>query len=59
MSYSTYLVHPILLCVVFKAMQDRNPAPLGLALMSMLVVSWILWAWFKSPLLRIGHRLHY
>lgn len=67
MAYSTYLFHPILLCLVFRVWQHEDPAltsradlaPLALAGAITLGFSWLSWSQFESRLLRIGHRFRY
>jgi len=67
MAYSTYLLHPILLCVVFRAMKGYDPllrtfgdlVPLALALAATLALSWLSWNYFEKPLISRGRRSHY
>ena len=67
MAYSTYLFHPILLCVAFRFIRGRDPTlvgfrdmlPVGIAGVSTLGLSWLSWSQVESRLLRIGHRFHY
>ena len=67
MAYSTYLFHPILLCVVFMLLRQADPSlanasdliPVAIALVGTLALSWLSWSQFESRLLRIGHRFHY
>jgi peptidoglycan/LPS O-acetylase OafA/YrhL len=67
MAYSTYLFHPILLCVVFRAMRGVDPrlntisdlTPLTLAFVLTLACSWISWTRFEAPLLARGRRFQY
>jgi peptidoglycan/LPS O-acetylase OafA/YrhL len=67
MAYSTYLFHPILLCIVFRIMRSKDPflvtssdlLPLAVAAVVTLGLSWLSWSQFESPLLRIGHRFRY
>jgi peptidoglycan/LPS O-acetylase OafA/YrhL len=67
MAYSTYLLHPILLCVVFRALRSKDPSltvlpdllPVAVAGVLTLVLSWLSWSQFESRLLRVGHRFRY
>lgn len=67
MAYSTYLFHPILLCIAFRVMLGADPrlntvsdlAPIAVALVATLVLSWASWTWFEQPILRRGHRYQY
>jgi len=60
-------LHPILLCIVFRIMQSRDPAltsvadliPMAIAAAVTLALSWLSWSQFESRLLRIGHRFRY
>jgi peptidoglycan/LPS O-acetylase OafA/YrhL len=67
MAYSTYLFHPILLCVVFRLLRGADPrlntmsdlTPLALAFALTLACSWISWTRFEAPLLARGRRFQY
>jgi peptidoglycan/LPS O-acetylase OafA/YrhL len=67
MAYSTYLFHPIMLCVAFMALRGKDPflttsadlTPIFVALPVTLALSWLSWTQFESRLLRIGHRFRY
>ena len=67
MAFSTYLFHPILLCADFWAFQRRDPAlnsiadlpPLALAAAGTLLLAWLSWTKFETPLLRLAHRFTY
>ena len=67
MAYSTYLFHPILLCVVFRVLRSKDPVltdladlvPVAVAAMITFGLAWISWSQFESRLLRIGHKFHY
>jgi peptidoglycan/LPS O-acetylase OafA/YrhL len=67
MAYSTYLMHPILLCICFRMLKGNDPqlgtfadlVPIGLALLATLALSWLSWRLFEKPLLSIGHRWRY
>jgi peptidoglycan/LPS O-acetylase OafA/YrhL len=67
MAYSTYLFHPIVLCLVFKIWRGTDPfltdaadfGPIAIALAVTLILSWLSWSQFESRLLRIGHRYRY
>jgi peptidoglycan/LPS O-acetylase OafA/YrhL len=67
MAYSTYLFHPILLCVMFRAIRGVDPqlnAPpdllsIAAALSATLLVSFACWTWFEQPLLARGRRFRY
>jgi peptidoglycan/LPS O-acetylase OafA/YrhL len=67
MAYSTYLFHPILLCVVFRALRGVDPRlnttsdlpPLALAFVLTIACSWISWTRFEAPLVARGRRFHY
>ncbi len=66
MAYSTYLFHPILLCIAFRIIEGQDPVlhaardigPLLAAAAATLALSWASWTYFERPLLRIGHRFH-
>jgi peptidoglycan/LPS O-acetylase OafA/YrhL len=67
MAYSTYLFHPILLCLVFQLLRRQDPSfrtvsdlgPIALALVATLIVSYGSWRLFESRLLKLGHRWRY
>ncbi len=67
MAYSTYLFHPILLCVVFRCLRGVDPQlntasdlpALALALGLTLVLSWLSWTGFEQPILARAHRFKY
>jgi peptidoglycan/LPS O-acetylase OafA/YrhL len=67
MAYSTYLFHPILLCIVFHVIKGHDPLlknggdlpVIGLALISTLILSWLSWRFFEKPLIRRGHQYQY
>lgn len=67
MAYSTYLFHPIVLCMVFRILRGVDPQlntpndlpALALALGLTLVLSWFSWTRFEQPLLALGHRFKY
>jgi peptidoglycan/LPS O-acetylase OafA/YrhL len=67
MAYSTYLFHPILLCVAFRVLRSKDPAlvgladliPLPIAAVVTLALAWLSWSQFESRLLRVGHRFRY
>lgn len=67
MAYSTYLFHPILLCVSFRIFQGADPfltspadlVPLAVAGTATLAMSWLSWSQFESRLIRIGHTFRY
>lgn len=67
MSYSTYLFHPILLCLAFMFLRSSDPflrnvsdlLPILIALVATFAVSWLSWSQFESRLLRIGHKFRY
>ena len=67
MAYSTYLFHPVVLCLVFRSLRGVDPQLnttsdlplLALALGVTLLLSWFSWMRFERPLLGLGHRLEY
>jgi peptidoglycan/LPS O-acetylase OafA/YrhL len=67
MAYSTYLFHPILLCVVFRCLRGSDPQlnaasdlpTLALALGVTLLFSWLSWTRFEQPVLARAHRFKY
>src|SRR6185295_2454637 len=67
MAYSTYLFHPILLCLSFQLLRHADPSlrslrdlgPIALALVTTLVASYGSWRLFESKLLKMGHRWRY
>lgn len=67
MAYSTYLFHPILLCVVFRMFRGVDPQlntagdlpSLALALGLTLVLSWLCWTRFEEPILASARRFKY
>src|SRR5207302_7453905 len=60
-AYSTYLFHPILLCIAFRALRHKDPTlsngsdlvPIGVALLATLALSWISWSQFETRLIAI------
>jgi len=66
-AYSTYLLHPILLCLAFLAMGGKDPdlssandlVPLFVAAMLTALLSLASWELLERPLIRIGHRFQY
>src|SRR5947199_460460 len=64
MAYSTYLFHPIILCVVFRAISRKDPflnspsdlLPITLACIVTLTISLASWEFLESNLVRLGHR---
>jgi peptidoglycan/LPS O-acetylase OafA/YrhL len=67
MAYSTYLLHPIVLHLIFRWLRACEPqlgairdlAPLGLSLIVTLAVSWMSWHYFERRMLAIGHQWQY
>jgi len=67
MAYSTYLFHPILLCMVFRVWLGADPRleraadmlPVGVALAATLGLSWLSWRGLERKLLGVGHRWKY
>src|SRR5579883_2626533 len=67
MAYSTYLVHPIVLCIVFRSLRGVDPQlntagdlpALALALVVTLLLSWLSWTRFEQPILARAHRFKY
>jgi peptidoglycan/LPS O-acetylase OafA/YrhL len=67
MAYSTYLLHPILLCVCFWLLRHEDPLlrtaadliPVACALGLTLAASYLSWAGLESRLLKVGHRWRY
>lgn len=67
LAYSTYLLHPILLCVAFRTLKNQDPAlinnsdvvPVIAAFLATISLSWVSWTLFESKLLTIGHRFRY
>jgi len=67
MSYSTYLFHPIALCLVFRWLRGVDPqlntssdlAPLALALALTLFASWMSWTFFERPLNDLRRRFQF
>jgi peptidoglycan/LPS O-acetylase OafA/YrhL len=67
MSYSTYLFHPILLCVVFLMMRGKDPtlsslndvAPVVAAGLLTAALSFASWRLLERRLIGIGHRFEY
>jgi peptidoglycan/LPS O-acetylase OafA/YrhL len=67
MAYSTYLFHPIALCLVFRLLRGVDPQlntardlpALALALAVTLFFSWLSWTRFEKPLQERGHRFQY
>jgi peptidoglycan/LPS O-acetylase OafA/YrhL len=67
MAYSTYLFHPVVLCLVFRSLRGIDPQLntasdlplLALALGVTLLLSWLSWTRFERPLVGRGHRFEY
>jgi peptidoglycan/LPS O-acetylase OafA/YrhL len=67
MAYSTYLFHPILLCVTFRAINGHDPqlkdmgdiTVIVAALITTLILSFLSWRFLEKPLVAIGHRYKY
>jgi peptidoglycan/LPS O-acetylase OafA/YrhL len=67
MAYSTYLFHPIVLCVVFRLLVGADPrlntladlGPLAAALALSLLISRASWEYFEKPLISRGRRFVY
>jgi peptidoglycan/LPS O-acetylase OafA/YrhL len=67
LAYSTYLLHPILLCIAFQTMRHKDPIlssgddllPLSVALISTLMLSFASWTCFERKLIRVGHQFQY
>jgi peptidoglycan/LPS O-acetylase OafA/YrhL len=67
MAYSTYLFHPILLCIAFRVIKGYDPLikdagdlpVVGIALLSTLILSWLSWRFFEKPLIGRGHQYQY
>jgi peptidoglycan/LPS O-acetylase OafA/YrhL len=67
LAYSTYLFHPIVLCVVFRVTRNADPAlrtsadlaAIAMALVLTLGASWLSWSTFESQLVRVGRRFRY
>jgi len=67
MAYSTYLIHPILLCLVFRLLTGADPNlrgiesifPLTLALIATFAIAKSSWQCFEKPILRIGRQFQY
>jgi peptidoglycan/LPS O-acetylase OafA/YrhL len=66
-SYSIYLFHPIVLCIVFRLYSGMDPQlngvadliPIGISLLLVLAAAFCSWNLFEKPLLRLGHRFRY
>jgi peptidoglycan/LPS O-acetylase OafA/YrhL len=67
LAYSTYLLHPILLCVAFQMLKGKDPAlrtvsdlgPVFLAGAATLALSFASRTFLERRLIRIGHRFQY
>jgi len=67
MAYSTYLFHPILLCIVFRLIKHSDPElnragdlpVIAAAVAATLILSWTSWRLFEKPLVAVGHRYRY
>jgi peptidoglycan/LPS O-acetylase OafA/YrhL len=67
MAYSTYLLHPIVLCVAFWVIQKRDPilqtptdfGPVAAAGLVTAILSYMSWRLFESRCIEIGHRFQY
>jgi peptidoglycan/LPS O-acetylase OafA/YrhL len=67
LSYSTYLLHPLLLRASFYVFRQSEPQlrswndmPLiGVALAATLLLSWMSWSFIERPFLSLGHRFRY
>jgi peptidoglycan/LPS O-acetylase OafA/YrhL len=67
MAYSTYLFHPILLCLAFRMIGGKDPLlnsasdllPIAVAGVATALFSIASWRFFESNLVQIGHRLRY
>jgi peptidoglycan/LPS O-acetylase OafA/YrhL len=67
MAYSCYLLHPIVLCLVFRIWCGADPrldsfadlAPLGVAAVGALLASWLSWRFFERPILAMGRNFNY
>src|SRR5207245_3654629 len=67
LAYSTYLLHPIVLCVAFRILKNQDPTlandidvvPVIAAFLATISLSWVSWTLFESKLLTIGHRFRY
>lgn len=67
MAYSTYLIHPILLCFSFQLLRHSDPIlratsdllPILVAGVGTAVMSYGSWTLFESRLVKIGHRWRY
>jgi len=67
MAYSTYLFHPILLCIVFRLIKHSDPElnragdlpVIAAAMAATLILSWTSWRLFEKPLVAVGHRYRY
>ncbi len=67
MAYSTYMLHGIALCIVFRIWRGCDPQldsladlpPLGVALILALLASWVSWRFFERKMLVIGRNYRY
>jgi peptidoglycan/LPS O-acetylase OafA/YrhL len=67
MAYSTYLFHPILLCLAFQIIRSKDPLlnspsdllPIFAAGVATAALSFASWQFFESKLIRYGHRWRY
>lgn len=67
MAYSTYLFHPIVLCLSFLQLRGHDPilqdagdyTAMAAAVVVTLLMSFASWRFFEKPLIRIGHRHEY
>jgi len=67
MAYSTYLFHPILLCLAFRLLRGYDPklasaidlVPISVALVASLLASWLSWHFFERKILAVGQRFRY
>ena len=67
MAYSTYLFHPIILCLAFRVIEGRDPflntprdlLPVLVTLTLTLPLSWWSWSGLESRLVRVGRRFCY
>jgi peptidoglycan/LPS O-acetylase OafA/YrhL len=63
-AYSTYLFHPILLCIAFRLLSSKDPSlntyadlfPVAAALLGTLMLASISWYMFESKLVGLGRR---
>ena len=67
MAYSTYLFHPIVLCLVFRSLRGVDPqlntasdlTALAVTLGVTLLLSWLSWTRFEQPILSRARRFTY